>query len=158
MAGAPNRGVFSSPALAVTVSDTEDGNGTGDGPVGGDTDDGAATDRVPVRVRHGDGTATLRVERGTVLRDALLAADAATDRDLDLSPYATATERLNCGGRGLCATCGVRVVEGPPATHWHDRLAERFGYPRLSCQVAVDAPMTVALVTDKRVWGGRVDP
>ncbi|TKX83867.1 (2Fe-2S)-binding protein, partial [Halorubrum sp. SS5] len=51
-------------------------------------------------------------------------------------------------------TCGVRVREGPPADHWHDRLADRFGYPRLSCQIAVDRPMTVSLV-DKRVWGGR---
>ncbi|PHQ44538.1 (2Fe-2S)-binding protein, partial [Halorubrum sp. C3] len=33
-------------------------------------------------------------------------------------------------------------------------LADRFGYPRLSCQISVDRPMTVALV-DKRVWGGQ---
>jgi ferredoxin len=112
-------------------------------------------DRVPVRVRHATGEVTVRVARGETLRDALLAADAETDADIDLSPYASATERVNCGGRGLCATCGVRVLDGPEATHWHDRLAERFGYPRLSCQIRVSGPITVALVSDKRVWGGR---
>ncbi|WP_348610022.1 2Fe-2S iron-sulfur cluster-binding protein [Halobaculum rarum] len=109
---------------------------------------------VPVRVRHGDDEVTLHVEHGARLRDALLAADR-DDADLDLSPYATATERINCGGRGLCATCGVRVIDGPEASHWHDRLAERFGYARLSCQIVVSEPMTVELLTEKRVWGGR---
>ncbi|OTF13870.1 2Fe-2S iron-sulfur cluster-binding protein [Halorubrum sp. SD612] len=94
----------------------------------------------------GDERVELDVERGRNLRRLLL--------DAGLSPYAPATRRLNCGGRGLCATCGVRVREGPSADQWHDRLADRFGYPRLSCQIAVDRPMTVALV-DKRVWGGR---
>jgi len=88
----------------------------------------------------------LTVESGTRLRDALV--------DADCSPYTAATSRLNCGGRGLCATCGVRIRAGPSPTHWHDRLAARFGYPRLSCQVIVDRPMTVELV-DKLVWGGR---
>ena len=91
----------------------------------------------------------LAVERGRTLRDVLLEADR--------SPYAAATERLNCGGRGLCATCGVRIREGPAPTHWHDRLADRFGYPRLSCRVVVDRPMTIELV-DKRVWAGRERP
>jgi len=103
-----------------------------------------------ITVRHGDGETVLDVEPGTRLRDALLEAE--------LSPYAGLGTRLNCGGRGLCATCGVRIVDGPEPDHWHDRLADRFGYPRLSCQVAVEAePMTVRLVEDKRLWGGR-DP
>jgi ferredoxin len=119
-----------------------------DGDRGGDGDDrtGGESETVPLVVADGDERVELDVERGRNLRRALL--------DADLSPYATATRRLNCGGRGLCATCGVRVREGPPADHWHDRLADRFGYPRLSCQIAVDRPMTVSLV-DKRVWGGR---
>lgn len=121
----------------------------------GDDDHTDGDDRVLVRVRHADGEVTIRVPRGETLRDALLAADARTEVDADLSPYASATKRLNCGGRGLCATCGVRVVDGPSAAHWHDRLADRFGYPRLSCQISVEEPMTVSLVTDKRVWGGR---
>lgn len=38
--------------------------------------------------------------------------------------------------------------------HWHDRLADRFGYPRLSCQYRLTGDVTVE-VPDKRVWGGR---
>ena len=105
-----------------------------------------SAEAVPVVVVDGDERTELSVERGRNLRRALL--------DADLSPYAPATRRLNCGGRGICATCGVRVRDGPPPDHWHDRLAARFGYPRLSCQVTVDGPMTVELV-DKRVWGSR---
>ncbi|TKX68934.1 (2Fe-2S)-binding protein [Halorubrum sp. GN11GM_10-3_MGM] len=104
------------------------------------------SETVPLVVIDGDERVELDVERGRNLRRVLL--------DAGLSPYAPATRRLNCGGRGICATCGVRVREGPPAEHWHDRLADRFGYPRLSCQIPVDRPMTVGLV-DKRVWGGR---
>lgn len=109
-----------------------------------DGDDGPET--VPVVVVDGDDRRELEVRPGRTLRDAL--------RDAGFSPYTTVTERLNCGGRGLCATCGVRIRVGPDPDHWHDRLADRFGYPRLSCQIPVDRPMTVALV-DKRVWGGR---
>ncbi|MDV7349566.1 2Fe-2S iron-sulfur cluster-binding protein [Halorubrum distributum] len=120
------------------MSDDDDRGGGGDG--------GDRSETVPLVVVDGDERLELDVERGRNLRRVLL--------DAGLSPYAPATRRLNCGGRGLCATCGVRVREGPPADHWHDRLADRFGYPRLSCQISVDRPMTVALV-DKRVWGGR---
>ena len=124
----------------MTDGDRGDGSdGTDDRPT-----DGPET--VPLVVVDGDQRVELDVARGRNLRRVML--------DAELSPYATATRRLNCGGRGLCATCGVRVREGPPADHWHDRLAERFGYPRLSCQISVDRPMTVATV-DKRVWGGR---
>ena len=104
------------------------------------------SETVPLVVIDGDERVELDVERGRNLRRVLL--------DAGLSPYARVTQRLNCGGRGLCATCGVRVREGPPADHWHDRLADRFGYPRLSCQISVDRPIRVALA-DKRVWGGR---
>jgi ferredoxin len=111
--------------------------------------DGSSGDEstVTVTVVDGDATTALTATRGTVLRDLLL--------DHGFSPYTTLTERFNCGGRGLCATCGVRLRDGPEADHWHDRLADRFGYPRLSCQVTVDDDMTVSLVEDKRVWGGR---
>ncbi|WP_256402767.1 2Fe-2S iron-sulfur cluster-binding protein [Halorubrum salinum] len=105
-----------------------------------------ASDTVDLVVLDGDDRTEMSVERGRNLRRVLLEAG--------LSPYAEATSRLNCGGRGICATCGVRIRTGPDPEHWHDRLADRFGYPRLSCQVRVDAPMTVELV-DKRVWGGR---
>jgi ferredoxin len=119
------------------------GGGEGDG---GDDRPSDGSESVPLVLVDGEERVELDVERGRNLRRVLL--------DADLSPYAAATRRLNCGGRGICATCGVRVREGPPADHWHDRLADRFDYPRLSCQIAVDRPMTVSLV-DKRVWGGR---
>lgn len=93
---------------------------------------------------------TLVVPHGANLRWALL--------DAGLSPYAALTRQLNCGGRGLCATCGVWLEAGAAApVHWHDRLAARFGYPRLSCQVTVTHDLVVRLVSDKRIWGQR-DP
>jgi len=90
----------------------------------------------------------LRVPNGTNLRRMLLAAG--------LSPYTALTRHLNCAGRGLCATCGVRFIgAAPPPRHWHDRLAARFGYPRLSCQIAVRRDLGVRLLPEKRVWGRR---
>jgi ferredoxin len=105
------------------------------------------TETVTVTVVDGEERREFDVPTGTTLREALV--------DRGFSPYTRYTERLNCGGRGLCATCGVRVEYGPPPRHWHDRLAARFGYPRLSCQVTVREDVTVSLVDDKRVWGGR---
>ncbi|WP_302082180.1 2Fe-2S iron-sulfur cluster-binding protein [Salinibaculum rarum] len=105
------------------------------------------TETVRVVVHHGDATETLAVEHGTGLRDALRAAD--------ISPHSKAGRRLNCGGRGLCATCGVRVLDADPAPeHWHDDLADRFGYPRLSCQIRVTDPIEIR-IPEKLVWGGR---
>ncbi len=90
------------------------------------------------------------VRRGTNLRRVLLA--------LGLSPYAPLTRHRNCGGRGLCATCGVWLEQGAPQpTHWHDALAAQYGYPRLSCQITLEADLTVRLLTDKLIWGQR-DP
>jgi ferredoxin len=99
-------------------------------------------------VDDGERVHILTVAPGTNLRRALL--------DADLSPYAPLTRRANCGGRGLCATCGVAIDDAPDPAHWHDRLAARFGYPRLSCQVTVEQDMTVRLLPDKRVWGRRL--
>lgn len=99
-------------------------------------------------VDDGERVHTLTVAPGTNLRRALLEAG--------LSPYASLTHRANCGGRGLCATCGVAIDDAPDPAHWHDRLAAHFGYPRLSCQVTVERDMTVRLLPDKRVWGRRL--
>jgi ferredoxin len=56
----------------------------------------------------------------------------------------------------LRATCGVWIAAGePPPDHWHDQLAARFGYPRLSCQISVKGDMIVCILTDKWIWGGR---
>jgi ferredoxin len=99
-----------------------------------------------VVVDHPGGTATLSVAHGTVLRDAL--------RTAGISPHSRAGRRFNCGGRGLCATCGVRLADPPDPDHWHDDLAARFGYPRLSCQLRVTRDMAVR-IPEKRVWGRR---
>jgi ferredoxin len=99
-------------------------------------------------VLSGDTQHMLVVPRGANLRQVLL--------DAGLSPYSTLTRQLNCGGRGLCATCGVWLETEVPAPElWHDELAARFGYPRLSCQLTVTHDLIVRLVADKRIWGGR---
>ncbi len=101
-------------------------------------------------VWQGDTRHVLRVPHGANLRRILL--------DAGLSPYTALTQRANCGGRGLCATCGVRIAAGAPEPrHWHDALAARWGYPRLSCQVMITHDLTVRLVADKWLWGGRED-
>jgi ferredoxin len=101
-----------------------------------------------VRVWDGAAWHTLKVAAGANLRQVLLAHA--------LSPYTAITRRLNCGGRGLCATCGVRIASpAPKPTHWHDALAAHFGYPRLSCQITIDRDLEVRLLPDKRIWGSR---
>ncbi|MEF8937299.1 2Fe-2S iron-sulfur cluster-binding protein [Halobacteriaceae archaeon SHR40] len=102
------------------------------------------SETVPVTVVEGDQETTIEVEQGRILRDALLEAG--------FQVYGTVSKYANCGGRGLCATCTVEVDPAPEPTHWHDAAAVRFGYPRLSCQIAVDEPMRVRLL-DKHVWG-----
>ena len=110
-----------------------------------DLSTGESTETVRRVVVDGDTETELVVDRGRVLRDVLLEAG--------LSPYSRLTERANCGGRGLCATCGVRVSDVEP-DHWHDKLAKRFGYPRLSCQIEIEEELRVELV-EKVVWGSR---
>ncbi|MEM1057382.1 MAG: 2Fe-2S iron-sulfur cluster-binding protein [Bacteroidota bacterium] len=92
-------------------------------------------------IRH-----STEAEQGANLRRAL--------QDAGLSPYTALTSRANCGGRGLCATCGVWVRPAPEATHWHDRLAADWGYPRLSCQITVEHDLEVE-IPEKVVWGKR---
>lgn len=106
-----------------------------------------AETRHPVRVYDGTEWHTLDVCDGANLRRVLLAHG--------LSPYTRWTESANCRGRGLCATCGVRLDDPPAPTHWHDQLAARYGYPRLSCQITVDRSLTVYLLPEKTVWGRR---
>ena len=103
-----------------------------------------------LHVLHDDQVSEITVEHGANLRRVLL--------DNNLSPYTSLTKITNCGGRGLCATCGVWIEANEPAPqHWHDKLANRFGYPRLSCQITVNDNMRVRLLDDKFIWGGR-DP
>lgn len=84
------------------------------------------------------------VPYGTNLREALL--------KRGHSPYVQLTQKWNCGGNGICATCGVGIKEDPPPVHWHDYLARRFNYPRLSCQITVQKPLRIYQV-DKWIWG-----
>lgn len=102
------------------------------------------TETVPVTVVDGEERSTIDVERGRVLRDALL--------DAGFEVYGSVSKHANCGGRGLCGTCGVDVEPAPEPTHWHDAAAARFGYPRLSCRIAVAEPLTVRL-QEKVMWG-----
>jgi len=105
---------------------------------------------VTLTVETPDGEVhELTAAADAVLRDVLL--------DAGITPHGRYAESLNCGGRGLCATCGVRVADPPDPDHWHDDLAERYGYPRLACQIRVRDGMAVE-VLDKRVWGGRTSP
>jgi ferredoxin len=126
-------------------SNERDRDGESDASAGGDANDAAVT--VTVVDDDGDVERRLTAPRGATLRDVLLAGG--------VSPYTRLTSRVNCGGRGVCATCGVRVLAGDAAPgHWHDRLAARFGYPRLSCQLELQSDLAVQ-VPDKLVWGGR---
>jgi ferredoxin len=101
-----------------------------------------------LKIMMDDEEKVLTVPHGANLRRTLLRTG--------LSPYAALTRYANCGGRGLCATCGVWIEEGEPMpSHWHDRIGNRFGYPRLSCQITIERDMTVRLLTEKWIWGRR---
>lgn len=102
---------------------------------------------VTLTVHNGNDVYNLAVATGSNLRQVLL--------DNGLSPYAALTQRANCGGRGLCATCGVWPEEDIMPKQWHDKIGRRFGYPRLSCQISVDTDMVVYLIPEKWVWGRR---
>jgi ferredoxin len=102
------------------------------------------SETVDVTVIDGEDEQTIEVERGQMLRDALL------DRGFEV--YGTVSKHANCGGRGLCATCTVDIDPEIAPDHWHDSAAVQFGYPRLSCQIPVEQPLTVRLL-DKHVWG-----
>jgi ferredoxin len=101
-------------------------------------------ERIPVTVITGDEETTIEVDRDDNLREALL--------ERGFPVYGTLSQYANCGGRGLCSTCTVEVDPAPEPTHWHDTAAVRFGYPRLSCCIKVEEPLTIRLL-DKHVWG-----
>lgn len=104
-------------------------------------------EKIKVIYIQGKEKHEILVSKGANLRRSLLAAG--------FSPYTTYTEKVNCGGMGICATCGVWLEgPGPEPIHWHDKIAKKHGYPRLSCQIHVDKPITVVAV-DKKFWGLR---
>ncbi len=105
-------------------------------------------DNCILTVQIDDEFRRITVNKGENLRQILL--------ENDISPYGTIPDKINCGGRGLCATCGVHIRIGEPSPkHWHDRIGAKFGYPRLSCQVTIDHDMTVRILTEKWIWGRR---
>ena len=72
-----------------------------------------------------------------------------------VSPYSAFNNKINCRGNGLCATCGVFVMDSDPTpTHLHDRIARAFGYPRLSCQIEIREDMEIE-IPPKWIWGKR---
>ena len=93
---------------------------------------------------NGELLASISGLKGEILRQVLISNH--------LSPHAKATSRLNCFGNGICATCGVFIKQEVTAQHWHDKLAKRFCYPRLSCQVKIDADLDI-MIPKKLVWG-----
>ncbi|MEL7341684.1 MAG: 2Fe-2S iron-sulfur cluster binding domain-containing protein [Bacteroidota bacterium] len=100
---------------------------------------------IELTVWEGEKVHRLQVKHGISLRDALLTHG--------LSPYGPYTQQLNCKGNGICATCGITPLENVPSPrHWHDKLAARYGYPRLACQIRVEAPMSIGLIVDKGIW------
>jgi len=55
---------------------------------------------------------------------------------------------LNCGGRGLCGTCVIQLVNGeqnlsPITGRERARLGLKAGEHRLSCQCVVDGDLTI---------------
>ena len=92
-----------------------------------------------------DGQRVLTASSGQILRAVLQAHD--------IGLYGTLSKWVNCGGRGVCATCGVWVNKGPAPVHWHDKLAMQWGYPRLSCQIQVEEDLEITILSDKIMWG-----
>ena len=72
-----------------------------------------------------------------------------------VSPYSAFNNKINCRGKGLCATCGVFLMNSDPTpTHWHDHIARAFGYPRLSCQIEIREDMEIE-IPPQWIWGKR---
>jgi len=99
---------------------------------------------IPITVRDGDEETQVEAPAGAILRDVLI--------DHGVEVYGSVSRVANCGGRGLCGTCGVRIEEAIEPAGIHDAAAKRWGYPRLSCRIRVTEPMTVDVV-EKVMWG-----
>jgi ferredoxin len=88
---------------------------------------------------------TISVERGTLLRTALL-----RNR---VSPHNGQAMYVNCRGLGTCGTCAVEVIGDVEPKKWNLHETARLNLPphkypgnlklRLACQVRVDGNLTV---------------
>lgn len=107
-------------------------------------------DKVEVKVNYDGKSSILETTVGTNLRKLLM--------ENKLSPYSKLNQKINCGGNGICATCGVFIIKNnPKPKHWHDWLASKFYYPRLSCQIIIEQPMEIE-IPQKLIWGSRRKP
>ena len=105
-------------------------------------------EKVKVEYRIGDESHIIFAKKGSLLREVLL--------QEGFSPYTKYTQNKNCGGNGICATCGVWLIgECPAPVHWHDKIALKHGYPRLSCQIRLEEDIIVEAVAGKAIWGLR---
>ncbi len=102
---------------------------------------------VTIRVVFTSGQSEIiKTNQGETIRDALLVNG--------INPHGKWAKRLNCGGNGLCATCGIKLLSNPiDANHLHDKLAHRYGYLRLSCQLTVETDMVILVDDNKSLWG-----
>ena len=101
---------------------------------------------ITVRYLDGKIEKTIKAAKGEVLLKVL--------QSHQINVYGSISNKLNCGGRGICATCGVYIVsESVNPIHWHDQLADKFGYPRLSCQIRLENDMTIRKPERKVIWG-----
>lgn len=101
---------------------------------------------VTIRVLDGDNEKLIQAEKGETLLSAL--------KKNEVNIYGALSSKINCGGRGICATCGVYILSDDiQPIHWHDQLASTFGYPRLSCQIKIVDDMTIRKPTGKVMWG-----
>jgi len=89
------------------------------------------------------------VSRGANLRTVLL--------ENNYPVYGKLSNHINCGGRGLCATCGIEILRPEiEPMHWHDKLAKSYRYLRLSCQITVEFDLEIRIEDDKVMWGRRL--
>jgi ferredoxin len=99
-----------------------------------------------IKIYQKNQVTEITAQKGENLREVLL--------KNGISPYGKLSATLNCGGRGLCATCGITFIsQAPQAEHWHDVLAAKYGYPRLSCCISIHQDMQLEIITDKVLWG-----
>lgn len=103
-------------------------------------------DRVCITVYFNGHKKIIETEKGSNLRKVLI--------KNGCSPYSTIGERFNCGGNGICAMCGVWITQHEPKpNHWHDWIAKKSGYSRLSCQITIEAPLEIQIDENKTIWG-----
>lgn len=81
---------------------------------------------------------TIQVEPGSNLRQAAI--------DNKISIYPHIRKILNCRGRGLCASCRVKIVSGtvdPRNEVEQDKLKKADPEVRLACQITVQDNLVV---------------